>query len=194
MGRKKTYITKINQKDERFFSVIKNSNHLNSRQSLSIVSKNRLASYVKQGLLNKLHYIDNEKTEIIYELTKFGRDWTRKEFPNLGNNFYISSTAHQHNVRLADEIITHSKVNTSWLNERDLRQMLFQAIEQNPHKLQLLEQYDKGNLSVPDGGYIDENGAIKCVEIINGNYSQQQINAKIRYSEITNISLTIIKI
>ena len=67
----------------------------------------------------------------------------------------------------------------TWLNERDLRQELMQRIErtEGEERFALMRQLERGELSVPDGGYY-EDGQLYTVEIYNRNYSAETLAAK----------------
>lgn len=189
--RKSNYLNKLNHKDELLCKVVKNSHHISQAQALLIISRNRLDSFEKQGVLKKLHYMDNNKTEIIYELSKKGRDWISRNFSHLQGNFYTASTAHQHNIILAQQII--NRPYSKWLNERDLKQILIKSIEQSDNRWELMRQLENGQISVADGGYLNEDGSIECIEVINSNYTSSQLQAKANFQSITNIPITYIK-
>lgn len=189
--RKSSYLKKLNYKDERLCCIVKNSNHISLAQALLIVSRNRLESYEKQGVLKKLHYMDNNKKEIVYELTKQGRAWISRNFNHLRGNFYTSSTAVQHNIALAQQLI--ERPYSQWYNERDLREILIQEIEQSDNRWEYMRQLENGQISVPDGGYRNEDGSIECIEVINENYTSTQLQAKANFQAITNMQITYIK-
>ena len=188
--RKPSYLTKLNFKDEKLCSVVKNSQHISQAQALLIVSRNRLDSYEKEGVLAKLHYMDNNRKEIVYQLTPEGKKWISRNFSHLQGTFYTSTTAIQHNIALAKEII--DRPYTQWYTERDLRELLIREIEQSDNRWELMRMLENGQISVPDGAYV-HNGSIECIEIINENYTSSQIAAKEKFGEITNIHITFIK-
>lgn len=189
--RRQNYLNKLNYKDERLCSIVKNSHHISQAQALLIISRNRLDNYEKQGVLKKLHYMDNNRKEIIYELTKKGRDWICRNFSHLRGNFYTSSTAPIHNTILAQQII--DRPYTQWLNERDLRELLIREIEQSDNRWERMRQLENGQISVPDGAYRNEDGSIEAIEIINDNYTSTQLQYKANFQTITNIPITYIK-
>ena len=178
--RKQVYIQKLNYRDERFCTILQNCHHMSREQVLSLISPNRLQAYQKQGLVRKLHYIYQSKQRTAYELTDKGRDWIRKNLPQLGPNFYVCGTAVRHNIRLAEQVMEHTMEHgRTWLNERDLRQELMQRIErtEGEERFALMRQLERGELSVPDGGYY-EDGQLYTVEIYNRNYSAETLAAK----------------
>ena len=189
--RKQSYLTKLNFRDEKLCSVVKFSQHISQAQALLIVSRNRLENYEKEGVLKKLHYMDNNRKEIVYELTQEGRKWITHNFGHLQGNFYTSTTAIQHNITLAQQIIDRPYF--KWYTERDLRELLIREIEQSDNRWELMRRFENGQISVPDGGYITSDGSIECIEITNENYTSGQIAAKERFGEITNIHITFIK-
>jgi len=191
MARKSNYLKQLNYKDEKLCSIVKNSHHISQAQALLIVSRNRLANFEKQGVLKKLHYMENNKKEIIYELTKKGRSFISRNFPHLSGNFYTSGTAYLHNVTLGQQIIEHH--HSQWYNERDLREILLQQIEQSDNRWELMRMLEKGEISIPDGGYCNEDGSIQCIEVINENYTSTQLKFKANFEAITGIPITYIK-
>ena len=188
--RKSNYLLQLNYKDELLCRVVKNSHHISQKQALLIISRNRLANYQKQGVFKKLHYMDNNKKEIIYELTKKGRNWISRNFSHLQGNFYTASTAPLHNTVLAKQII--ERPNAKWLNERDLREILIREIEQSDNRWELMRMLERGEISVPDAGVIDEDGNIEAIEITNSNYTSTQLQYKANFQSITNIPITYI--
>ena len=70
--RKKEYIQRLNHCDERFCYIMKNCHHMSREQALEILSKNRLLSYEKQGLVRRLHFIYHSRQKSAIELTDKG--------------------------------------------------------------------------------------------------------------------------
>lgn len=191
MARKSNYLKQLNYKDEKLCSIVKNSHHISQAQALLIVSRNRLANFEKQGVLKKLHYMDNNKKEIIYELTKKGRSFISRNFPHLSGSFYTAGTAYQHNVIVAQQIIECPS--NKWYNEKDLREMLLQEIQESDNRWELMRMLERGEISVPDGGYCNADGSIQCIEVINENYTSTQLKYKQNFESITKIPITYIK-
>ena len=189
--RKQQYIVQLNHKDEKFLTVLKSSQHISRETALGIVSPNRLRNYQQQGIIKKLHYIEKGVQKTAYELTPKGRTFYRQHYQG-SSNFYQSSTAVRHNVRLADEIVRH---HNTWVNERDLRQELMEQIERLPpeRRFELLSRLERGEISLPDGAYRGEQGELICVEIINSNYGTEQIVAKEAAAEILGASLDFVR-
>ena len=193
--RKSEYIQKLNYRDERFCYIMKNCHHMSREQALEILSKNRLLSYEKQGLVRRLHFIYHSRQKSAIELTDKGRSWIRKNLPQLGSNFYVSGTAVRHNIRLAEQVMAHSlEHGRTWLNERDLRQELMQRIErmEGEERFTLLRQLERGELSVPDGGYY-EDGQLYTVEIYNDNYTAEVLAAKDLCAQTLGASLCLVR-
>lgn len=193
--RKKEYIQRLNCHDERFCYILKNSHHMSREQALEILSKNRLLSYEKQGLVCQLRFICHGHQKSAIELTEKGRSWIRKNLPQFGPNFYVCGTAVRHNIRLAEQVMTYSlEKGRTWLNERDLRQELMQRIErtEGEERFDLLRQLERGELSVPDGGYY-EDGQLYTVEIYNENYTAEQLAAKDLCAQTLGASLRLVR-
>lgn len=193
--RQKTYIQKLNRHDEQLCSILKNSHHMSREQALKVVSPNRLLSYQKEGVIRKLHYIYQSKQRTAYELTDKGRSWIRTNLPQLGPNFYVSGTAVRHNIRLAEQVMQHSMEHgRTWLNERDLREELMQRIErtEGEEHYALLARLERGELSVPDGGYY-EDGQLCTVEIYNDNYTAEVLAAKDLCAQALGASLRLVR-
>ena len=91
--RKQVYIQKLNYRDERFCTILKNCHHMSREQVLSLISPNRLQAYQKQGLVRKLHYIYQRKQRTAYELTDKGSEWIRKNLPSKSWNIQWSTGA-----------------------------------------------------------------------------------------------------
>lgn len=189
--RKSNYLIQLNYKDGNFCKILKNSHHISENSALLVVSRNRLDSYVKQSILKKLYYVDNNRKEIVFELTKKGRDWISHNFPQLRGNFYTSATAIQHNVTLAKQIMEHSF--SPWLNERDLREILLTEIQKAENSWELFRMLENGEISVPDGAFINGQGNIEAIEVINENYTSTMLQSKDNFSKICNIPITYIK-
>lgn len=189
--RKQQYIVQLSHKDEKFLTVLKSSQHISKETALSIVSANRLRNYQSQGIIKKLHYIEKGRQQTAFELTSKGRTFVRQHYQG-SNNFYQSSTAVRHNIRLAEQIANHHQ---TWLNERDLRQELMEQIERLPpeQRFELLAKLERGEISLPDGGYRNEHGELVCVEIINSNYGTEQIVAKEAAAELLGASLDFVR-
>ena len=189
--RKQQYIVQLNHKDEKFLTVLKCSQHISRETALSIVSQNRLRNYQSQGIIKKVHYIEKGRQHTAYELTPKGRTFYRQHYQG-SNNFYQSSTAVKHNVRLADEVARH---HSSWVNERELRQELLDRIERMPaeQRFELMGKLERGEISLPDGAYRAENGELICVEIINSHYGTDQIEAKEAAAEILGTHLEFVR-
>ena len=193
--RKKEYIQRLNYRDEKFCYIMKNCHHMSREQALEILSKNRLLSYEKQGLVRRLHFIYHSRQKSAIELTDKGRSWIKKNLPQLGPNFYISGTAVRHNIRLAEQVMAHSlEHGRTWLNERDLRQELMQRIErtEGEERFALMRQLERGELSVPDGGYY-EDGQLYTVEIYNENYTAEILAAKDLCAQTLGASLRLVR-
>ena len=193
--RKKEYIQRLSYHDERFCYIMKNCHHMSREQVLEVISPHRLRSYQHQGLIRKLHFIQCSRQKTAYELTDRGRSWIRKNLPQLGPNFYISGTAVRHNICLAEQVMAHSlEHGRTWLNERDLRQELMQRIErtEGEERFTLLRQLERGELSVPDGGYY-EDGQLYTVEIYNDNYSAEILAAKDLCAQTLGASLRLVR-
>ena len=193
--RKTEYIQKLNYRDERFCYILKNCHHMSREQALAVVSQTRLLAYQHQGLVRKLHYIYQSKQRTAYELTDKGRRWVRKNLPQLGSNFYVSGTAVRHNIRLAEQVMQHSMEHgRTWLNERDLREELMQRIErtEGEERFALLGRLERGELSVPDGGYY-EDGQLCTVEVYNENYTAEVLAAKDLCAQALGASLRLVR-
>ena len=191
--RKKDYIVQLNYKDEKFCYVMKACQHISREQALSLITAGRLKSYQTQGLVRKVHYINKGKQSNVYDLTAKGRDWIKHHYPDMGKNFYLSSCAVHHNIALANQVIQREQ-QRDWLTERDLRQELLDHIDRaSPEeRFRLLGRLERGEISIPDGGY-REGGELYCVEIINENYGQAQIQAKTEYAEVMGADLSFVR-
>lgn len=193
--RKTNYISRMSDKDERLLYIAKNSYHLSREQALSIVSKNRMDNYIKQGIFKKIYYILNQKQGVAYELTRKGRLFTLEHYPEFGKNFYTSGTAIHHDIRLAQSIIEYEREHGhTWLNERDLREMMMERIEREPieRRFELMGKIERGEISVTDGGYYVGEELV-LVETINENYTSTLIAAKEEFSNYMSSSINYVR-
>ena len=190
--RKENYIQKLNCKDEQLCRILKASHHMSQSQVESIISKNRIRAYQHQGVLKKIHYIAQGRQHTAYELTTAGRNFIRKHYPEMGSYFYSSATAVRHNIRLAEQVMQHER----WLNERELRQELMTRIERiqdDEERFEQLRRLESGEYSVPDGGYIDDDGSVVCIEITNESYTQEILETKEACSAALGASIRFIR-
>lgn len=193
MSRKEHYINQINHKDETLLNILKNCQHISQEQALLIVSRSRLDNFCKEGVLAKVHYIDSGRQASAYELTHKGRKFISQKLPHLvTGGFYQSRTAVKHNIALAGQIMEHSQ--SRWINERELREMMAERIvdaeDLRWHYMRMLENHQ---ISPTDGAFINEQGEICLVEIINDNYGTEQIAAKEAFAEVMNASIQFIR-
>lgn len=191
--RKKTYIQQPSRKDTRLCDALRCCNHLSREQAISIVSRHRLDSYIKQGVVERLYHITKQGQKIeVYALTANGRKWIDRNITELRqHSYYCSPTAPMHNIKLAEEFLRQDR--TDWLTERDLRNILADAIAERDNAAELLDDMRNGLISVPDGAYRTTDGQIECVEIINNHYGTAEIAAKDAFAEVTGLSITYIK-
>ena len=91
--RKQEYLKQVSAKDRELLRVMKSCQHLSAEQIQRLISKNRVQSYQKQGLIRKVHYIKQLKQMTAYELTPKGRAWMCKHLPELGSRYYTCPTA-----------------------------------------------------------------------------------------------------
>ncbi len=192
--RSKNYISRLSEKDERFCFVLKSSHNISEAAALGLISKHRLESYRKQGVIKKIHYIHNNRQHSGYMLTGKGINWIKAKFPQLGDNFYQAGTAVRHNMLLAEHVIQHSQ-DREWLNERDLRDELYSRLDQltDPEeRFRVLSRLERGEISVPDGGYVD-NGELHCIEIVTNNYTAATLESKAAFGEFMGCSIDYIR-
>lgn len=192
MPRKEHYINRLSHKDEALLRILKDSQHISKEQALLYISRSRLENYCKEGVLIKKHYMDSNCQKTAYELTSFGRKFIVKNYPHFAGGFYQSSRAIKHNLALAQQIIEHAQ--SRWFNERELREMMAERVvdagDMRWHYLQMLEH---NGISPTDGAYVNEQGEICLVEIINGNYGAEQIAAKEAFAEVMHASIQFVR-
>ncbi|CAB1244189.1 protein of unknown function [Ruminococcaceae bacterium BL-6] len=193
MPRRKSYIKQLNARDQKILSAFYCCQHLSQQQITSIVTKNRLKSYIKQGIVVKQNYIPKhvgDSAHPVYALTKSGRQYIRCHISKMRNTApYHSSSAPAHNIRLSEIYLSETKnENAQWLTERDLQQLFLDTIQGREDERELLDALRTHTLSPPDGAVLC-NGEVTLIEIVSVNYSQEEISAKQTYSDYMSMPI-----
>lgn len=193
--RHKNYVQQINHKDIRLFHALRCCNHLSKEQATSLVSQNRINSFIKQGVILQVRSVRRGMVTTAYAVTPKGRDWAARNIPTLRDtNWYTSATAVEHNIRLAERYIKiqQEQPQSLILTENDLRSFLIRQLEEREDRNQLIEDLREGRLSVPDLGYMRD-GVIYCVEVVTENYTSANLAAKAAFSEVTGAPIEYLK-
>lgn len=198
MARKANYIVKLQATDERLCKLLKYTQHISHKQANDMGIKNhRIKNYIKQGVIKKIHYVENGKKQTAYELTKQGRSFINKNFPHLRGNYYTtSSSSVRHNLKLTEIAQRELKEGRELLTERDLREYFINrimSIDDTLERDRLMRSYESREISMPDIGVIREDGVIQCYEVINENYTSQILECKANYEVATSIPITYIR-
>ena len=72
---------------------------------------------------------------------------------------------------------------------------MIEQIERMPaeQRFELMGKLERGEISLPDGAYLDERGELVCVEIINSHYGTDQIIAKEAAAEVLGTRLEFVR-
>lgn len=193
MPRRKSYIKQITSKDKKVLSAFYCCEHLNKQQITNIVTNNRLKSYVKQGIVVKQNYIPKhvkEKSHFVYALTIKGRKYVKRNISEMRYTApYHSSSAPAHNIKLSEIYLKNAeKEDAKWLTERDLQQLFIDSVQGREDEEELLDALHDHTISPPDGGIL-YGGEITLIEIVSGNYGQDELVAKQTYSDYMSMPI-----
>lgn len=188
MSRKEHYL-QIKEQDRETYNLLLNCRHVTQEQLRTYSSTNRINSYLKEKLIEKVDIADLR----IYRLTNKGY----REFEKvLGReNCRYHSNSILHDIKLAEKYIQVHERNEAvrWRNEEDLKREKNQLLEQlrEERDFERIERLEK--VSVPDCSYSSGDFDI-CYEVITDNYSNIDIQAKIDYCREFHTSITFDKI
>ena len=104
----------------------------------------------------------------------------------------------EHDVALQRQYSQLSKEQqNNWINENQFRQIVQNRINELPNsddRAYYQNEFNQGNMSMPDGGYFTSTGTIECIEIITNNYGQIDIEHKQNTIDFLGASCNFIKI
>ena len=186
MSRKVHYL-QIKEQDREAYNLLLNCRHVTQEQLRTYSSTNRINSYLKEKLIEKIDIADLR----VYRLTQKGY----KEFEKtLGReNCRYHSNSILHDIKLAERYIqVHERYEDArWKNEEDLKREKNQLLEQlrEERDFERIERIEK--VSVPDCSYSSSlEGQDICYEVVTDNYSNIDIQAKIDYCREFNTSIS----
>lgn len=207
MGRKKEYITELSKKDAKLAQCLYYSKTIKREDVLSIISKNRLSSYLKEGLIQKSSYKEHkyskESRDDCYKLTEKGYSFFKKNYQNnFDDSKRYGGTSATHDFALAKELIKLSPTELeSVRSELDCRDRIKEFIEElriNGEFVkseELKQALQDHTISMPDCVYVDATtGQECCIEIVTSYYTEDAIEAKQAYCEVFNINYQQVKI
>lgn len=198
MSRKKNYIIQVNDRDRIFCQCLRITRMANT----SLISANRLQSYVKQGVIERV-VIVGSKVKDAYRLTESGKRWINANIDICRNqSFYSTAGAVKHDYQLAEHFaagLTHSE-QLSAFTEHQARDMMNEYLEwiKNEDYSRYAELQDKllnREISPPDFVYVCEaTGNMIAYECVTSAYSSQDIHGKIEFCKTLDMKLVIKKI
>ncbi|HBF6599520.1 TPA: hypothetical protein KOT48_003686 [Clostridioides difficile] len=158
-------------------------------------SDTRIKNYCREGHIKKTSYqIKGQKDNgIKYKITKDGMAYAKS---NWGYDKFAQTTVghERHNEDVANKYCSLTeKERMSCLNERELRDVVQQAIDQIENQQErdrYQEMLDNKQMSMPDITYITEEQVVVAYETVTSNYSQEDIQAKMETCTFLKIEYT----
>ena len=186
MSRQKHYLTLSDTKDRDLVNLLNNCRHCRLDQLKEYSSQNRINSYLREWLLEKIATQQGD----IYRLTEKGYRQIEREI-GLENMRYHSQSI-THDLKLADYYIQvhreHS--NVTWRNEEDLKSMKRDMMEQLREQGRFIEMDRLSNMSVTDC-VVSVDEITYGYDVITDNYSNLDIQLKEEFCETLQIELKI---
>lgn len=186
MARQKHYIKTYNEKDRQAYLFLNNVYHCRPSQLQVFISQNRIKSWEKEKLIEKIKTANGDYYKPGSNFYKYLEQQFAKE------NYKYYSQSPDHDVMLAQKYIelytSLGKDNFIWKNETDLKQ---------EREYQLSELRDRGEWERAE--MLRTAGVTDCViqtrdttyayDVITSNYSQADIQSKIEYADSLQIQL-----
>jgi len=150
------------------------------------LSKYFIDKICKEELLKKDVYLNNNKDfEVVYTITNKGRNFVKKY--SIFNAYQSKSI--EHDILLSDYYFKKD-IFTNRLYSEDELIIMFKSKFFLGNELHLLSA---GELSPPDGAYINDEGTIIAVEAVTSCYKKSMIQAKIDFCKLMDFSLIIVR-
>ena len=186
MSRKQHYLQLTETKDRELCNLLVNCRHCNLQQLKEYSSQNRISSYIKEKLIERIP----SQLGDVYRLTEKGYKQLDREI-GLENMRYHSQSI-VHDLKLADYYIQvhreHS--NVVWKNEEDLKSMKRDMIDNLREQGKFIEMDRLSNMSVTDC-VVSVGEIVYGYDIITDNYSNLDIQLKEEFCETLQIELRI---
>lgn len=192
------YITQFFNRDRLAFTSMTMCGHCSSSHLKECgLANSRINNYVRDGLVERVAYVNKGKAEYCYKLTKAGREVAER---NWALKSHYHSQSPKHDLTIANKYFSlEEKVRSSWLTETQARELLVDKIHQLREQGQIgqaisyEQMLDKGLLSSPDGIYTNEHGETIAFEVITNNYGEAEIQAKEAFTEVLGVIMELAK-
>lgn len=189
MARKKHYIATYNEKDRQAYLFLNNVRHSTKAQLQTFISQNRIKSYLKEKLVERLQTAQGD----YYKLTDKGYKIFEQQFER--QNYKYNSQSPEHDIALAQKYIDTYKAtdgNFKWLNETDLKQLRDSQLDE----LRARGEWERAEMlrtaSITD--CIIQTDIIIAYDVVTDNYSKATMELKEQYAQALQIKLETQKI
>lgn len=201
-GRKKQYIKKLTNKDQKMLQAFRSVGYMNEKHlkgNLSQANK-RILNFQRDGYIEKCSVYRNHtrSMQTVYRLTEKGKELVQTQL-NL-KNFYRSCSS-RHDLAVADRYFKSTEEQRSnWLTEQDWKDRMEDHIQSlyNQGEItrasELQDRLQERSISYPDGGYTSETGQVIAIEVITKNYKEAEIKAKEEFVEELKADYEYVKI
>lgn len=177
---------KINYKDVEAFKIFRVTPYASESALGNFVTKNRLLSYKKEGLVKRIKYYDasTDRNETCYSLTVKGKKFASDKFGIRAQYTNDRRTA-LHDARVAEAYcsLTPEERETA-MSEHNFRnvaeEVLERFVEQREYDRadELRDALVNGNYSASDIIYRNSSGKFCCMEVVTSNYSFSECQIK----------------
>ena len=177
---RKAYYVRLSQvKDEQAYSLLLNCRHCIHVQLREYISENRVKSYMKAKLIEKIP----TQQGTVYRLTEKGY----REFDKsiIHDHYRYHSNSVEHDIALADKYIQtmRDEPYCRWRNEEDLKHDRKEQIEDLREQGRYEDALRLACSSVPDCVITTTSGVSYGFDIVTDNYTAADIQEKIDYCE-----------
>ena len=172
------YIKEFNESDRRALTAIAKTSIATEQQLQKIITKNRIYSYIKEGILKKDMYYNPDQSKSIqaYRLTKHGQKIA---------TYYFNIKDFQHSESIIHDIIIANKYfslsqkeQKTWLSETTIKKILQERED----------EFEEGKeYGALDGVYKNLNGNWIGFEAVNSSYRNKDIVKKKNTSRLLNL-------
>lgn len=161
------------------------------RSEGGMLNTRRKDQYIKSGLVKRVGYPIDKKTNYLFQLTARGKEFVKSQFPDT--YFYSTGDAIFHDLKLVEAHKT-LRPGDRWYTEGQAKQILEDRqswLRENGRigEANLIEQrISDGQISAPDGiVWRADREEFEIVEVITRNYSKEDKEAKREWARAANI-------
>jgi hypothetical protein len=186
MPRKKQHIAQFYLRDKKAFEAMSRTGivrmeHL--KQYCNVVDS-RMKNYIRDGLVEKVLYKENNQIKEALTLTRAGRELAERQW-GIRDHYHAQIKSPYHDLQLSDHYFSLSEqVRDTWRTESQVRSEFLEKLEQlrEQGERKLADQYysmmQDRLISMPDGIYTSEKGIVTAYEVITDSYGKQELLAK----------------